>query len=148
MTDTTDTRANPLPGIAGLRLLLAKATPGPLVATERQGYHEILAPDETCDWYGREKMHAVFYCDTEIDEDEQRANAALIVALRNNAEAFLSRIEELEEGLEPFAGAADEMDRATAALPLPPGAEMLSELATIPVEHLCRARSLLDRNQS
>lgn len=53
-------------------------TPGVWEATERSGYHEILAPDATSDWYGRPNMHAVAYCDTEIDEAEQVANARLI----------------------------------------------------------------------
>lgn len=55
-------------------------TPGPWEATERSDYHEILARDETCNWYGRPNMHAVAYCDTEIDEGEQLANARLIAA--------------------------------------------------------------------
>lgn len=65
------------------------ATPGPWIATERCGYHEILAPDDGCEWYGRPNMHAVAYCDTEIDEGEQEANARLIAA----APALLSQLQ-------------------------------------------------------
>lgn len=70
----------------------AAHTAGPWVATERSGYHEILAPDDSSDWYGRPKMHAVAYCDTEIDEREQIANARLIAAAPN----MLTRLIEAE----------------------------------------------------
>ncbi len=53
-----------------LRAIAEAATAGPWEAIERSGYHEILAADETSDWYGREKMHAVAYVDTEIDQQE------------------------------------------------------------------------------
>lgn len=80
-----------------LEELLAKATPGPWEATERSGYHEVLAPDDECDWYCRPKRHAIFYGDTEIDDDENIANAALIVEAINALPALIARIRELED---------------------------------------------------
>lgn len=62
-----------------LAALHERATKGEWEATERSGYHEILAPDATCDWYGVKNRHAVAYIDTEIDDQEQ--NAALIALL-------------------------------------------------------------------
>jgi hypothetical protein len=70
-------------------------TPGQWIATERSGYHEILAPDATCDWYGREKMHAVAYCDTEIDEAEQLANASLIASAPDLYAALVAAKQEM-----------------------------------------------------
>ena len=59
---------------------MTEFTKGPWLATERSGYHEILASDPTCDWYGHANMHAVAYGDTEIDDREGWANAHLIAA--------------------------------------------------------------------
>lgn len=64
-----------------LEALSKAATQGVWEATERAGYHEVLAPDDGCDWYGRPKCHAVLYGDTEVDESGE--NAAFIVALVN-----------------------------------------------------------------
>ncbi len=64
-----------------LEALSKAATQGEWEATERDGYHEVLAPDNCCDWYGRPKCHAVLYGDTEVDESGE--NAAFIVALVN-----------------------------------------------------------------
>ncbi len=70
-----------MPNNPDLAALSEAATKGEWEATERSGYHEILAPDDQCDWYGRPKCHAVLYGDTEIEESA--ANAAFIVALVN-----------------------------------------------------------------
>ena len=79
-----------------LKRLAGLVTPGEWEATVRSGYHEVLAPRPDTNWYGRLDRQAVFYGDTELFDDENAANAALIVTLRNALPAIIAALEVAE----------------------------------------------------
>ena len=74
------------------KALSERVTKLPWQRVERSGYHEILAYDETCDWYGVKNRHAVAYVDTEIDEGE--AVGDLITFAVNNFTQLLTERDE------------------------------------------------------
>ena len=77
---------------------LAKAgTQGEWENTQRSGYREVLAPDSQCDWYGQRNRHAILYCDTEIDEREQEANAEFVTLCWNNRAVIIAALRERGE---------------------------------------------------
>lgn len=82
--------------INSLEALAGKVTPGDWEATVRSGYHEVLAPRPGTNWYGRLDRQAVFYGDTELFDDENAANAALIVTLRNALPAIIAALKVAE----------------------------------------------------
>ena len=99
--------------IARLRELLAKATPGPWVYSDMMpntyGPAFVDGPDTQClaicgDGVRRSETHG--FC-LKMHDGESEANAALIVALRNNADALLAeraalkgQVEAMREALE------------------------------------------------
>jgi hypothetical protein len=83
----------PIPTIAALRELLAKATPGEWLVESREAKH-----DHAINGYGWDELATVYGREV-VDEEgdaEGRANAELIVAMRNALPALLDRLEAAE----------------------------------------------------
>jgi len=79
-----------------LRALAPVVTPGEWGPTVRQGYHEVLAPDASTDWYGHAGRHALLYGDTELSDNENESNARLICILRNALPELIASLEVVE----------------------------------------------------
>jgi hypothetical protein len=130
--------------LAGLKAMLAEATPGPWTAIKGVEASDDMRCGVAAVRGDKAYLVATIengapgdVCDTEY------ANARLIVAAKTAFPALIQRIEELEEALKPFAEAADAFNDCEQHPNGCPDSAQAGELVDLTVGDFRRARSAL-----